>query len=167
MADSSKCHICGASATVHLTQILNNDVHKVDLCEACAQKKGVLTEEGFSLADLIGKSLAPSLKTQDPEKLLSCEHCGLTVGQLKKTGRLGCARCYETLAPVISTVIKNLHKDNSHKGKIPAAYASTMPKAENVEQLLLQLNSNIQKAIQEERYEDAARYRDEIAKLKH
>jgi protein arginine kinase activator len=166
MADTSKCHICGASATVHLTQILNNNVHKVDLCEDCAQKKGVLTEEGFSLADLIGKSLAPSLKTQDPEKLLSCKHCDLTVMQLKKTGRLGCAKCYDTLAPVISTVIKNLHKDNSHKGKVPTTQCPKLPPSDNVEQLLLQLNANIQQAIKEERYEDAARYRDEIAKLK-
>ncbi len=167
MADTSTCHICGANATVHLTQILNNNVHKVDLCEDCAQKKGVLTEEGFSLADLIGKSFAPSLKTEDPAKLLSCKHCNLTVIQLKKTGRLGCAQCYDTLAPVISTVIKNLHKDNSHKGKVPATASSSLAKTENVEQLLLQLNAHIQKAIQEERYEDAARYRDEIAKLKH
>lgn len=167
MADSSKCHICGANATVHLTQILNNQVHKVELCEACAQKKGVLTDEGFSLADLIGKSLAPSLKTQDPEKLLTCGHCGLSMNQLKKTGRLGCAKCYESLATVIGTVIKNLHKDNSHKGKVPSTYAPNLSKTENVEQVLLELNAKIQKAIKEERYEDAARYRDEIANLKH
>jgi protein arginine kinase activator len=47
---------CSKSATVHLTQIVNNKVHKVDLCEECAQAKGVTDPSGFSLADLLLKA---------------------------------------------------------------------------------------------------------------
>lgn len=172
MADSSKCHICSANATVHLTQILNNQVHKIDLCEACAHKKGVLNDEGFSLSDLIGKTLDPSLSNDASDKLLKCSSCGLTVSQLKKTGRLGCAQCYEALALVIQSVIKNLHKDNRHHGKVPSQakahkpLLSTPSASPKVEHNLLQLQDKIQQAIKEERYEDAARYRDEIAKIK-
>ena len=39
MASNLKCDLCSKPATVHLTQIVNNQVHKVDLCEACAQAK--------------------------------------------------------------------------------------------------------------------------------
>lgn len=173
MADSSKCHICSASATVHLTQILNNQVHKIDLCEACAQKKGVLNDDGFSLSNLIGKTLDPALASEACDKLLKCTSCGLSVSQLKKTGRLGCAQCYENLATVIHTVIKNLHKDNLHKGKVPSQQIKAkktpkdiLPAPKNVEQIVLQLHEQIKQAIKEERYEDAARYRDEIAKIK-
>ena len=52
MANSLKCDLCSKPATVHLTQIVNSKIHKVDLCEACAQAKGVTDPSGFSLADL-------------------------------------------------------------------------------------------------------------------
>ena len=48
MASPLKCDLCTNPATVHLTQIVNNKVHKVDLCEACAQAKGVTDLSGFS-----------------------------------------------------------------------------------------------------------------------
>ena len=53
MANPLKCDLCSKPATVHLTQIVNNKVHKVDLCETCAQAKGVTDPSGFSLADLL------------------------------------------------------------------------------------------------------------------
>src|SRR6186997_2242998 len=56
MANPLKCDLCSKPATVHLTQIVNNKVHKVDLCEACAQAKGVTDPSGFSLADLLLKA---------------------------------------------------------------------------------------------------------------
>ena len=56
MANPLKCDLCAKPATVHLTQIVNNKVHKVDLCEACAQAKGVTDPSGFSLADLLLKA---------------------------------------------------------------------------------------------------------------
>ena len=52
MAENLKCSHCNNPATVHLTQIVNNKIIKVDLCESCAQAKGVTDPEGFSLADL-------------------------------------------------------------------------------------------------------------------
>jgi protein arginine kinase activator len=49
-----QCQVCKKSpATVHLTQIIENQVKKVDLCEACAKEKGVNDPTGFSLADLL------------------------------------------------------------------------------------------------------------------
>ena len=56
MASPLKCDLCGKPATVHLTQIVNSKMHKVDLCEACAQAKGVTDPGGFSLADLLLKA---------------------------------------------------------------------------------------------------------------
>ena len=65
MANPLKCDLCTKPATVHLTQIVNNKVHKVDLCEACAQAKGVTDPAGFSLADLLVKaSLSPEAAAQ-------------------------------------------------------------------------------------------------------
>lgn len=48
------CCICKEKeATVHLTQIIGEDMQKMDLCETCAKTKGVNDPAGFSLADLL------------------------------------------------------------------------------------------------------------------
>jgi protein arginine kinase activator len=50
------CCICrGQEATVHLTQtmIATNQIRKLDLCEQCAESKGVNDPTGFSLAELL------------------------------------------------------------------------------------------------------------------
>ena len=45
------CCICKEKeAKVHLTQIVNDKMQKVDLCEQCAKEKGVNDPAGFSLA---------------------------------------------------------------------------------------------------------------------
>ena len=46
------CDICGKSeSTVHLTEIINEKVTKLNLCEACAKAKGAEMEEHFGLND--------------------------------------------------------------------------------------------------------------------
>ena len=50
-----KCHHCDTQATVHLTQILNGQMHKMDLCETCAQAKGVTNPENLSISNLMDK----------------------------------------------------------------------------------------------------------------
>ena len=48
------CCVCKEKeASVHLTQICGDDVRKADLCEACANAKGVNDPAGFSSADAL------------------------------------------------------------------------------------------------------------------
>ena len=54
---SFRCDLCAKSpATTHLTQILDNKLHKVGMCEECAKASG-LNEPDFSVAILIKKVL--------------------------------------------------------------------------------------------------------------
>jgi protein arginine kinase activator len=46
-----KCDVCEAEATVFLTQIINGQMTTVNLCEACSKAKGVTEETGFGLAE--------------------------------------------------------------------------------------------------------------------
>ena len=49
-----QCQFCNKSpATVHLTQIVEDEMKKLDLCETCAKQKGVTDPTGFSLAELL------------------------------------------------------------------------------------------------------------------
>ena len=48
------CDVCGkGDATVHLTEIIDNKITKLHLCEECARKKGAEMEEHFGLSDLL------------------------------------------------------------------------------------------------------------------
>ena len=48
------CNICGKNqATVHLTEIIDEQITELHLCEECAQKKGAQMESHFGLSDLL------------------------------------------------------------------------------------------------------------------
>lgn len=158
MANSLKCDLCAKPATVHLTQIVNNKIHKVDLCEACAQSKGVTDPAGFSLADLLVKSsLNPEAQGE-----ARCEACGCTQQDFKRTGRFGCPVCYEAFGPTLDPVLDNMHKGTTHVGKVPQKAIER----KSLYERLTQLEGELNQAIKAERYEDAARYRDEINQVR-
>jgi protein arginine kinase activator len=159
MANSLKCDLCGKPATVHLTQIVNNKIHKVDLCEGCAQAKGVTDPSGFSLADLLLKA---SLNPEPAAEVVRCEQCGFTQADFKKHGRFGCPACYETFKDVISPMLGNMHKGTVHIGKVPQRALER----KSLYDRLTQLQGELDQAIKSERYEDAARCRDEIHQVK-
>ncbi len=166
MANQLKCVVCGSPATVHFTQILNNKVHKLDLCETCAQEKGISTPGSFDLPlDLLHKK-ASGDKTAASEietaAGLRCEKCGFTQADFKKTGRLGCPHCYETFKHLLDPMLDGMHKGTTHTGKVPRHAATRKEYHDRLSQLELTLAS----AIKDERYEDAARHRDEIAQIK-
>ena len=160
MASNLKCQLCSKPATVHFTQIVNNKVHKIDLCEACAQAKGVTDPSGFSLADLLVKAaLNPE---QVPGSGLRCETCGFTQGDFKKHGRFGCPECYKTFEAMVDPMLEGMHKGTKHIGKRPQG----IEEGPNLSERLNQLETDLHEAIRSERYEDAAKYRDEITQVK-
>lgn len=164
MGESMKCDICGKPATVHLTQIIENKVQKVDLCESCAQEKGVTSPEHFSLTDLIGKAageFGEEVGPADPNGL-RCPNCGCTPRSFKKHGRLGCPQCYEALKSILMPMLENMHKDIRHKGKKLEGVAEQVEFSQQINDL----EENLRRAIEDERYEDAAAYRDQIRSLR-
>ena len=86
MSKILKCSHCNKPATVHLTQIINNKIIKIDLCESCAQAKGVTDPSGFSLADFLNKQ---QLSSDVKEKQITCPECGFTTADFRRTGRIG------------------------------------------------------------------------------
>jgi protein arginine kinase activator len=160
MANPLKCDLCTKPATVHLTQIVNNKVHKVDLCEACAQAKGVTDPSGFSLADLLVKaSLNPEAA---PAAGLRCEGCGCTQADFKKHGRFGCPDCYAAFQSLVEPMLENMHHGTTHTGKVPVRALER----KSLYDRLTKLELDLSEAVKSERYEDAARTRDEINQVK-
>ncbi len=160
MANPLKCDLCAKPATVHLTQIVNNKVHKVDLCEECAQAKGVTDPSGFSLADLLLKA---SLNPDPVATGARCEQCGCTPADFKKHGRFGCPACYDVFGALVTPMLDTMHKGSAHTGKVPQKALARRARHERLSRLDLDLTA----AIKSERYEDAARTRDEINQVKN
>jgi protein arginine kinase activator len=159
MPNPLKCNFCSQPATVHLTQIVNNKAHNVDLCEECAQSKGVTSPTGFSLADLLLKA---SLNPDPGTAGVRCEQCGFTQADFKKHGRFGCPACYDAFKGLIEPMLEGMHKGTKHAGKIPQAALSRKSLYDRLTKLELDLTD----AIKSERYEEAARFRDEINQVK-
>lgn len=153
-----KCHHCDSQATVHLTQIINGQMHKMDLCEACAQEKGVTNPDNLSIGNLLDEN--PS-KVDASTASMTCESCGTTHQDFKKGGRLGCEACYHVFRPVLEPLLDGMHAGVKHLGKVPSR--SVKKKSQDDSEELL--SKELKKAVEEENYEKAAKLRDRLKKL--
>lgn len=149
-------------ATVHMTTFVNGQVKTVHLCAQCAAKrKTPVVISGFSFNDLLS-AFYETEETQDA----ACEECGATMSSFQKTGRLGCANCYKAFETSLLPVLKGLHMSTQHTGKHPGEKiavdlgreAGGMEKKE-------QLKKALRMAISTENFEEAAKLRDEIARI--
>lgn len=157
------CDICGKSeATVHVTEILDDKMTELHICEECAKKKGETMKQPFSLADLLA-GLTDIGAVVGPEEAVSlkCPGCGQTHKDFRSIGRLGCGQCYETFKESLSLLLKRVHGSNQHVGKIPARKG----RAVKVSVQLQELRERLSRAVQLERYEEAAKLRDQIRAL--
>ncbi len=158
-----KCDKCGKSATVHLTQIVDNQITELHLCEDCAKAQSVQMEQQFGLADLLAglSDFGKHVKEEEQAKL-KCPNCALTYEEFRKMGRLGCNSCYDTFRDSLSTLLKKIHGSNKHLGKAPKSSPKKEKKAtDDIEELRNQL----QIAISKEDFEKAAEIRDRIKTL--
>src|SRR5438552_17042158 len=106
------CCICKEKeAKVHLTQIVNDKMQKVDLCEECAKNKGVNDPAGFSLADLLlGLGASQEIEQAGAGATIKCARCGFTQADFKKAWRLGCPECCTTFGDVLGGLPKSMQK---------------------------------------------------------
>ena len=156
------CNVCEKNeAKVHLTQMVEGKIRKVDLCETCAKEKGIDDPTGFSLADVLTgmesvpkpEAALPGLGTQ-----VECKFCGYTQAEFKKTGRLGCSRCYEVFEGGLEQVFKTMHRGVRHTGKVPEKLRST----QELQDRARDLQSKLDEAVDHEKFEEAALLRDEL-----
>lgn len=164
-----RCSLCKKKdATIHYTEVVDNALQKIHLCEACAAEKGINIELPFSFSDIMsaltqglqalqaGGEQAPATPT------LACPLCGLTLAQLVKQGRLGCQQCYTVFDRALRDIVRSVQKTPQHVGKHPAGTHSGQTAPLRIAELELALA----KAVAEERYEDCAPLRDELRRLK-
>lgn len=153
MGKSLPCSVCGATATVHLTQIVQGQVTKVHLCEGCAEKGGAGDPAIFQLAG--------ALSAVGEHTGLTCPSCKLTDADFLKRGRLGCPSCWETFAPVLTPLLAKMQRGEAHVGRGPGGVRTP----EELKRRLAAAREEMSAAIADEDYEGAARLRDLIREL--
>ena len=157
------CDICGKNpATVHLTEIVDDQMTELHLCEECARQKSIQMEQQFGLSDLLaGLAEFEKPALQKEAVLLKCSNCDLTYADFKKIGRLGCSECYSTFRKYLGPLLKRIHGSSLHLGKSPLKVTKALKKKIDLSSLRYEL----QKAIEREAFEEAAKIRDQIREL--
>ncbi len=149
------------AANVHLTQIMNNSKIDIYLCEECAGKiSHAEFVSPFGFNDLISGLFGNQLKHEKPESL-KCKNCGMEYEEFLKTSRVGCAQCYHAFEEKLDPIIKRLHGNAEHHGKVPVRVSSKISIPNEIDKLKQLLNEHIKK----EEYEEAAKIRDKIKAL--
>ena len=185
------CQNCGKNeVNFKYTQVINGVKKEMALCDKCARELG-LEDMDFSMpinfssffTDFFHdtESFLPSFAKTN---LLECDQCKMTFDDFADTGEFGCGNCYITFEDRISPVLKKLHGSSKHIGR---KYREAIDELEynknqvksnkkqneqsakkeqaKEETKIESLQKELKKAIKDERYEEAAKIRDEIKKI--
>jgi protein arginine kinase activator len=157
-------------ATYHLTSIENGQKKEAHLCETCARDSGVGFKLNFSLSDVLGK--APPPPKSGKASKTKCPTCGMTVEKFKQNMRVGCANDYEIFKEELGPLLKKIHGAAIHVGKTPADVDGEIRSeadkakleviAERREADLAKLRKELDVVVKGEKYEEAAKLRDQI-----
>jgi len=161
-------------ATVHLTEIVDDQMSELHLCDECARKKSVQMEQQFGLSDLLGGLVEYGKQLSGTDKapaVLQCSACGLTYEDFRKIGRLGCGECYASFSKQLGPLLKRIHGASRHVGKmlaVPAGGAAPgLPREARPTKTvdIDDLKARLQEAVRNEEFEEAAHLRDLIKEL--
>lgn len=158
------CQNCGKrEATTHIKRIVNGTATELHLCADCARSLGyqsAFSDFGFGFSDMLSSLFEPAGVSALSNNVLRCEKCGCSFHDIVKSGKLGCADCYEKFYDKLLPSIERIHGRTRHVGKI-ANGSPIQEKHTKVEELKKQL----QEAVDLQDYETAAKLRDEIQAL--
>lgn len=163
-------------ASVQYTQIVNGVKKEMMLCEKCSMELGSTFNIPISFSNYLGDFISEYndsfLPIYQKQTEVKCDKCNMTYSEFLNDGKFGCDRCYEVFEPNIDSIFKRLHGSNRHIGrkkykKIDYKENNRVEKVEEnkTDNKLEKLKNKIKKLIREEKYEEAAKVRDEIRKL--
>ena len=106
-----KCEKCDKNATVFYKETVNGKTTSTALCAECAAK--AQSEAGFSAhfpfgTDLFGNLFGISAPTGVPASK-KCDGCGASFADVRRAGKVGCAKCYEIFSTALAPTIHSLY----------------------------------------------------------
>ena len=156
------CQSCEKrQASTHIKTILNGELKEFNLCSECAAKLGYgsfFTNFGFDIDKLFGSFMdSPDIR----KKAKRCQFCGSSFEEIAKSGKVGCAHCYEEFYDELLPSIQRIHGRTNHTGKL-ARSAGTEVK---VRDEIAKCKAELEDAIKTQEFEKAAELRDKIKEL--
>jgi protein arginine kinase activator len=160
------CH--QREAVVKFTQVVGSEKKALNLCKECAEKQQ-FDNPLIDISKVFGKiiiailsehltSSAVEIVTKEDKENI-CSVCGISWAEFQKTGRLGCADCYESFLDPLKLLLRRLHGSNRHIGH-------KLQEKEKKGLSIQLLKKQLQTAIKNEDYEKAAELRDQIRESK-
>jgi protein arginine kinase activator len=164
------CQNCNEKeANVHITKVINGIKTEMHLCEECAKQKNEFNTGsyfGFGMPLSFQNILDGFVEAMDGtpkyiKKQETCPTCGMSFENFRETGRLGCANCYKAFEDKMTPLIRRIHGNIEHNGKIPRRTGGILKAKKSIEKM----RDELKNAVNHEEYEKAAKLRDEIKEL--
>lgn len=157
-------------ANVTVTQVQNGQQIERHYCDVCAAQfhpfQFEMKEEPASLQQLMTNwfNFVPIIKKENvagsTAKTKACPTCDTTYRQFLKQGKFGCGDCYRTFSEQLPQLLEKIQAGTKHVGYVEETHSK-----EKINQQISELRLLQQQAITEERFEDAAKFRDDIRAL--
>lgn len=142
---------------VRVYQTKGSEFSELWLCDRCAATLGV-EDEAPAFAPTVGELLGV-LTGEGASR--ACPTCGTPFRRIRQTGRVGCAECYRVFHGRIQLLLEQSGQTETHEGRYPARLGS-------FKRLLVDresLRERLARAVEDEKYEEAATLRDRIREL--
>ncbi len=158
------CQRCGTRpATIHVTEVAAAGGHaEAHLCTACCQTAGwVPAVPPPPVAELVATAPASDdLQGDESASEPVCPTCGLQFSDYQQANLFGCAHDYSRFAEPVEELIRRWHGAIRHTGRRPGEAA-----LDEGESRRAAFQAELADAIAGERYEEAARLRDQVRLL--
>lgn len=165
------CERCQKNkATLLINEYTQGKTRASYLCNQCAELQPNIagidqpTFENFLSGILemaLGNHTQNLTTKQTKQNELVCSKCKMKASEFRKNGRFGCSLCYDTFDSILEDALKKIQPSNEHVGKVPKSLLPFITVKREVEKLKRQLKE----AVEEEKYELAAKLRDQIIEL--
>jgi len=95
----------------------------------------------------------------------SCSNCGVTLNDILKGSRMGCAKCYDNFDGTLEHMLAALHNVSKakHTGGIPLAWKVKQAEETNPVTFLAELNQEMDEIIYQEKYEQVGKIKKDIS----
>jgi protein arginine kinase activator len=181
-----KCDHCDNEATVHEMTVRNGVKVEKHLCESCAASQGISIQPSTPINELIKHYVLSHGLTPIPTPTAAagraqvCPTCKTTFNEFRQHGLLGCPDCYRVFEAQLGPLLERAHDGGiKHAGKLPkrlagggaATPATPAPQPRPIVDLddraarLRKIRRQLDQAVAAEKYEEAAKLRDELKKM--
>lgn len=159
------CQNCKRNdATTHIRRVVGGETAEGHFCAECAAQLGYgdMFSGSFSLSSLLGSFLSDGQPASSGAiaTVKRCPRCGSSFHDIVHSGTPGCSECYRTFYDRLIPLLQRIHGKTHHSGKIASEQESDSARVK-----LDSLRDALKGAIADERFEEAARLRDQIKTL--